>query len=277
MTLNYTRRQHRITKRPKLLRSGEPAFFSDRRKFEKRDELAMIFELLTRRELFGYVYSGLDPEYFYKMPKASGVFVLPILPTHALIPGVNQPGDIDILIVPYEGDYLILEKALAIEVKIVRALYMKQGKSPNEFGFTQASQLINLGFPYVGVVHIIVSDRSPRDAWRETSIFQIVDANGRAEPRPSQYADMMPSDLINRAFGRLTNACPDARIGVSAAYIEIDNGDEINIINKNNGNWIPWSRKCIVNLNKSTFLLDRIGKLFDKYADHFLDNPRFDP
>ena len=277
MTPNQSRLPHRITNRPKLIRSGEIAYFSDRKKFINRDELAMILRLLTQRQLFGHVYGGLDPDYFDKIPNNSGVFVLPVLPTHVLMPGIHQPGDIDILVIPYEEEVLILEKSLAIEVKIVRATYKKQGKSPNEFGFTQVLQAIKLGFPYVAVVHIIVSDRSPRDVWREISIFQVVDTHGRVEPRPSQYVDLMPRDLIDRSFGRLERACPDARIGIASTYIETESDSRTGFIIDNNGIWVPRFRKCTTNSNKSEFLLNRIGMLFDKYANYFLDNPRYDP
>ena len=78
-----------------------------------------------------------------------------------LKPAVRFPGDIDILIVPYENDFLQLDRVLAIEVKVVRASFEKQGRSPNDFGISQTKALLRAGFPYCAVAHLIVSDESP--------------------------------------------------------------------------------------------------------------------
>jgi hypothetical protein len=56
-----------------------------------------------------------------------------------------------LLAIPYEENEMILSMTIAIEVKIVRACYSNKGKSPNQYGFSQASALLEHGFPYAGV------------------------------------------------------------------------------------------------------------------------------
>jgi hypothetical protein len=67
---------------------------------------------------------------------------------------------------------------MAIEVKAIRASFAKQGRSPNEYGFSQAAALIAIGFPYVTVAHLIVSDRSPRSAWRKMMGAVVLNSDG---------------------------------------------------------------------------------------------------
>src|SRR5665213_4540576 len=140
-------RRH-IRHRPRLVRSGEIGFQVPRRWVELNAEQAITVEFVARRQLFGHAYGRLQPDYFHDMPQHSGVFLLLFTETRALAPRAQRPGDIALIVLPYEGDELVLERTLAVEIKIVRATYDKQGRSPNEFGFSQAAALRELGFPY---------------------------------------------------------------------------------------------------------------------------------
>ena len=143
------------------------------------------------------------------MPKASGVYVAFAVPTDKFSVTVRRPGDVDMLAIPYEGDELILHRTLAIEVKAVRATFLKQGKSPNEFGLSQVRGLSSLGFPYVAVAHLIVADASPEVAWREIGCARVLDKEGNVELLSPVATDCLPTDLIERSFGRLSKASPD--------------------------------------------------------------------
>lgn len=144
----------KIVKRPKYLRSGEMAYVLPHSYVKERHELLLTVSLVTNRYLFGLVYRGLCPRYFDDMGVGSGVFVSLIVPSDVLNLEISKPGDIDILVIPYDNEFLILDQTLAIEVKVVRADFSNQGKSPNSMGMTQADGLLKMGFPYVAVAHL---------------------------------------------------------------------------------------------------------------------------
>lgn len=171
----------------------------------KNDEIALGLQFICDRPLFGHGYRCLLPEYFDQMPLDSGVLITPFLPTKHLLPEQTFPGDIDLLVVPFENDELVLSKTLAIELKVIRATFEKQGRSPNQFGFSQAEGLLKFGFPYVAVVHLIVSDESPVDAWQELYAAKVLDSDGRVSEPELIRVDNMPSNLTERAIGRLIN------------------------------------------------------------------------
>ena len=41
--------------------------------------------------------------------------------------------------------------------------------------------LLRDGFPYVGILHIILSEASPENAWRPMGIYRVVDDFGNVE------------------------------------------------------------------------------------------------
>ncbi|OAI08149.1 hypothetical protein A1353_05790 [Methylomonas methanica] len=77
------------------------------------------------------------------------------------LPAEQKPGDIDFLIVPYNGN-LMLEKTIAIELKIVRPTINKPGKNANSMGVTQAKGLLRDGFPFVGLIHVVIPEALPK-------------------------------------------------------------------------------------------------------------------
>jgi len=233
----------------------------------------MIVSLVTNRRLFGHVYWGLQPDFFDDMAPGSGVYVRPLVQT-AEISSAERPGDIDMLIVPYEGDTLLLHRVMAIEVKVLRATFGKQGKSPNEMGISQASALRAMGFPYVALAHLIVSDRSPREAWRKIGVARILDDQGHAEFLPSVQTDWLPIDLMTRSFGRLAGATlQEPSIGLVAMYL---GADEDEIIGHNRPLWLPDTRRSLFNSSFDRSLLERVAKRFVEAPELFLDIPRYD-
>ncbi len=153
---NQFRMRHRTRMRPPRPRAGQAGFFLPRTLIEDRHELALTISFITKRRAFGYAYAGIQPDYFFSMPQDSGVYVCPVVPTEILTSEIRYPGDIDLLIVPYEMDELVLDRVVAVEIKAVRASFANQGKSPNGFGVSQASGLLQMGFPYVALAHLIV-------------------------------------------------------------------------------------------------------------------------
>lgn len=252
-----------ILARPPLLRSGEVLCELPVSAVKKREEMALTRIFTSQRRLFGMGYQVLLPRYFDEMRAGSGVFIAHFLPIHAISPETNFPGDIDLLVVPYEGDELVLSMALAIEIKVVRASFAKQGKSPNQFGFSQAQALLRCGFPYAAVVHLVVSDESPKHAHRPVYTTRVLDEEGRCEPPVASVADLLPADLVQRAIGRLEANRDVREIGLLATYLSTS------------GLWMPSGRQCQPNPGVSTKLLVAIYEYFSRNPFEFFDTPKY--
>jgi len=70
----------------------------------------------------------------------------------------KKPGDIDVLIVPFSEDKIYFDRTCAFEVKVVRPRRSKPRKSPNSFGISQVTGLIEDGFPLVGLIHLCMPE-----------------------------------------------------------------------------------------------------------------------
>ena len=240
----------------------------------RRHELAVSLAFATERRLFGEVYALLQPDYFWDMKPGSGVFVRPVVPTADLSNRHSKPGDIDLLIIPYENDEIVLDRVLALEVKVIRARHARQGQSPNEFGITQATSLKTMGFPYVGLLHLIVSDVSPEEEWEEVRRVRVIDKQGRAERVDPVRMDMMPFRLIRRAIGRLERMRTWPELGLAATYMVAGAFDREQ---RDGISWEPAASRALWNENYSEALMSEVAAYFDQNAPSFLDNPRFDP
>lgn len=264
-----------VKRKPRWIDSGEPALYLPTSFLRQRHELALTISLIAHRPLFGLVYGGIVPQYFSRMPYGSGVYVCPVADTYALTGKYVKPGDIDLLIIPYERDELILDYTLAIEIKVLRATFIKQGKSPNSLGFSQAEGLRQLGFPYVAVVHLIVSDDSPRDAWKPMGVLQILNENGSAKKLPDVDVDWMPFDLMRRTIGRLVSSSTSGDFGLASVYLGSKEEDIIRSAGRR-GMWFPECEEAKLNYYINTEFLYKIGMYFERNVDYFFDNPRFD-
>lgn len=233
----------------------------------RHDERCVTYAWLSSRKLFGEVYRLLLPDYFDAMPQDSGVVIGSFIPMAEVVPGLNFPGDIDVLVIPYEGNELVLSYTLAIEVKVIRASFARQGKSPNQFGFSQANALLATGFPHVAVGHLIVSDRSPEHAWREMTMTMIVDANtGACGPLQMMRHDMLPADLMERSHGRLKRNRPDPRLGHFSAYPEASSQL-----------WFPEGEHATFNPQTRPEVLEGIYACYQANHRHFLRTRRHPP
>lgn len=257
-----------IRNKPHFFKSGEPVICLHKKLVERKDEIALGIEFICRRQLFGSAYRRLVGSYFWNAPKNSGVMIAPFTMTHDIFPDRKFPGDVDLLVIPYENDELVLSRTLAIELKVVRATYLKQSKSPNDYGFSQALGLLDFGLPYAAVGHLIVSDVSPKDAWRTTSVATVISAeDGRISPLREIQMDLMPLDLLRRSFGRLSANTPNDQLGFFAVYLSDDR----------NHHWEPEGKVAMLNSKYSHESLDQIAQYYDQNPDRFFMTPRFDP
>ncbi|MDQ0464209.1 hypothetical protein QO010_001990 [Caulobacter ginsengisoli] len=237
---------------------------------QRAHELAATVAFISNRPLFGEVYRQLEWAFFRQMPQKSGLLLGLVVPTNQIVPGATNPGDIDLLIIPYEEDELVLERTMAIEIKVIRASYLRQGKSPNEFGFTQGQALLALGFPYAGVAHLIVADESPAEAWREVGQYRVAQEDRLEDPK-RVLADMLPADLIRRGMGRLEANCIDDRLALVSAYV-----GRSDLTIHEPGVWIPRCRSGQLNAAPNEALLDSVARFYHRNRDRMLDTPRYD-
>jgi len=267
------RREMRV--RPRKIRDGEMFCAMPRRLADRFAEEVLIVSFMADRKLFGLAYRGLQPDYFDVMPRDSGVFVSPLVRTSDIIASAKKPGDIYLLVIPYEDNELVLDRILAIEVKAVRAKFSRPGKSPNEFGFSQAAALSDLGFPYVAVAHLIISDVSPKDKWCERLSAEVLDYEGNVKLLGPTKIDPLPEHLTDRCFGRLQHHCRLSDVGLLSAYLfsplfnNVEPGQHMI--------HFPSGRAAQFNRRFDLETLNAIGDYFDDNASKFLDNPRCDP
>lgn len=264
--------RRRLINSPPYYGSGEGGILLPQSLVTQKAEFALVIKFMMRRFLFGLSYWHLQPDYFDTMPPGSGVFIKPFVQTRHLFPGRNKPGDIDLLIIPYEGNSLVLERALAVEFKVIRASFERQSKSPNDYGFSQAESLLDIGLPYAAVGHLIVSDNSPYRCWKEIACCEVVNKDGLvSEPRPV-FSDPMPSDLVERAHGRLLANRRSPLLGLLACYLTFF-GDSAGYVSTH----MPSGTRALLNPNRSKKSLDAVASYFERNYRLFLRTPRYDP
>ena len=94
---------------------------------------------------------------------AQDILVAVNVPREALaLPPGRKPGDVDLLLVPYR-DRPMPERAIAIEAKVVRPTVEKPSRNVNSMGRRQALGLLEDGFPFVGLLHIVVPESLPEE------------------------------------------------------------------------------------------------------------------
>jgi hypothetical protein len=249
--------------RPKRIRDGEIATVLSKRLVEKSDERAMGAKLVCNRRLFGDCYHTLAPRFFDRVDDKRGVMIASFVSSTEIFPDLTFPGDIDLLVIPYFDDELIISETLAIELKVVRASFAKQGKSPNDFGFSQSKAMFDYGLPYSALAHLITSDTSPEENRREMLVTRVVDADaGIVEPPWSQRVDMLPSDLIARSYGRLKSNCDTDSLGLLSTYVT------------DTGIWTSEGRAAARIPKVPIAVLDAIARFYKLHFRDFFDTPR---
>lgn len=212
--------------------------------FINHNENGMLVKLITNMRLLGECLRLTHPTFFTET-NYKGVLVNILIPSNSIHPELNKPGDIDMLIIPYTENKIAFSEALAIEAKVIRASYEKQGKSPKKFGFSQAQGLFDIGFPYVAVYHFIVSDISPTHTWKKMLVAKIGE-NDSITFLGEVLTDRLPCSLIERAIGRLLYNRNNSDIGLCCCYMSQDSYD-------NEGFFFPSGLVCTKNMTDSNF------------------------
>ncbi|WP_169392568.1 MULTISPECIES: hypothetical protein [Psychrobacter] len=234
--------------------------------FENNDERGIIARLLIDKRYFGSCYRKLNP-LFFENNFYKGVVVSMLVDSYKVHPELKRPGDVDVLIIPYTKDSLVFSETMAIEAKVLRSAYTNQNKSPNQFGFSQAEGLWNIGFPYVAVAHFIVSDLSPTHQWRK--ILQgTVGKNDTINNLKEVYFDDLPLILMARTLGRLSKSSKNQNFGLLSSYLG-------NI--KDKSMFFPDGTRCIKNPLNNEDLIKGLIKYYSENYKCFLNIPKNPP
>lgn len=135
------------------------------------------------------------------------------------LPRLGQPGDIDVMIIPHRDGELHIGKTAAVEVKRLSLKAPRWDKSTDRIGVTQAKGLLDAGFPYVGILHLIVHDTGPAENHRSMLAARVVGHEGRISFEGDSITDMTGSISARRQLGRLLAHQPDPAIGLNCVWL----------------------------------------------------------
>lgn len=228
----------------------------------KWDEECVVANVIANMNVFARWYSTLQPNLYLESGLRSGVMVAMSLPIQELTRGLSFPGDVDILAIPYEDDCLIPSLATVVEIKVLRAEKRRLGKSPNQYGFSQASSLLHHGFPYVAVGHVIVTD-DVRDEPSRKMLLAEMDSRNCAVSSSVIVEDAFEVDLCNRTYGRLVANTVDDSIGLFSM-----NFDGLRVFE-------ALGKACAFNPQYDSGVLDGIQRFYEQNTDLFFEIPRY--
>lgn len=228
----------------------------------KWDEECVVANIIANMKVFARWYSSLLSNLYLESGLHSGVMATMSVPIQKLTSGLSFPGDIDILTIPYENDCLIPSLAMVVEIKVLRAEKRRLGKSPNQFGFSQAFSLLQHGFPYVAVGHVIVTD-DVRDEPHHEMLLARTDGQSSIASLETIVEDTFEVDLCNRTYGRLVSNAVDDSIGLFSM-----NFDGLRMFE-------ALGKACKFNPQYDSGLLDGIQGFYEQNTDIFFEIPRY--
>lgn len=175
---------------------------------------------------------------------------------------LGQPGDIDVLIIPHRGREVHIGKSAAIEIKRLSLKAPRWDKSTDRLGITQANGLIDAGFPYVGLLHLIVHEKGPDANHARMLTARVLDSDGRASFEGDVLTDRTGQISAERQLGRLLARQPNPAIGlncVSLCDVELmgENGVMIGL---------PHGRTALKNSKASSQCLRNIADFLERLA-----------
>lgn len=234
-------------------------------KIKKRwDEEYVVAEIIANMHILGRWLSALMPNLYLEAGLYSSFMVTMSVSSKEIVADMSFPGDIDILVIPCDEDELILSKTLVVEVKILRGEKRRPAKSPNKYGHSQAASLLEHGFPYVGIGHVIVTD-DLADTPNKEMFVATMGPGETITSLESIKVDIFEHDLANRSLGRLKNICGTTEIGY---FVMSFDGKRV---------FEPLGRACISNRKYDLALLDSINHFYNENYQIFFEAPRYSP
>ena len=133
----------------------------------------------------------------------------------------GKPGDIDVLILPIKDGNIYPLLAMAIEVKFIKVPLHKRWKDANSSGVEQAKGLLHDGFPFVGILHVLIAEPSDEKDWGKISTFIVTDRERQAGEKLDDNVDFDPilMDAVARQFGRMEKDVSGTLIGANAIHL----------------------------------------------------------
>jgi hypothetical protein len=127
-------------------------------KLQELEILRMIFATNNPYSLFDFLMFPIltnnphRPDGFY--------FSIGLERTYLGYSNTEKPGDFDLLIIPLEHDRPLIDYIGVVEVKICRPTLTNFAREANSSGRTQVLGLVRDDFPFVGLMHIILPEKS---------------------------------------------------------------------------------------------------------------------
>ena len=134
----------------------------------------------------------------------------------------EKPGDFDIVMMPTLEDKYYPQQIMALEVKILRLPAKNRNVHVRPSGAAQAKGLLRDGFPFVGMLHVIIPEPSPREQWKSLEQYVLVNDNLEAQHIGRVPADTIGPDTIRRHFGRMKRYVAETPIGAKAVSLVLD-------------------------------------------------------
>lgn len=185
----------------------------------------------------------------------------------------QAPGDIDMLIIPRSGERNLYDKTMVLEVKIVRPTIEKPSRNANSLGETQSNKLIKGGFPYVGLLHLIIPEPSPEYMFSEIAVESVNMPEGVFVPPTTQKKfDLFPIYAAERQLGRLKKLRIPDFVGFNPVDLSVrakeENGKTLLAIT---GYGIQQGREVKRNPNSSQETLELTKKHYEKHPNSYLN------
>jgi hypothetical protein len=178
----------------------------------KRRIILEILEKLTEPELVRFLmedfrvfrwtldfmlrgaFEHVGPVFIHPKPNFDSILIALEVPRNELGLNADQsPGDIDMLMIPRNGSENLYDKTMAVEVKIVRPTIEQPSRNANSLGETQSNKLVKGGFPYVGLLHLIIPEPSPEYLLSEVDVLSANVPKGMPVPPPrKEKIDFFP-------------------------------------------------------------------------------------
>lgn len=223
-------------------------------------EEPIVARIIANMHIAGCWFSSLMPNLYLELGLHSGCMMSMSVPSKCIASDLVYPGDIDILVIPYENNELLLSRTLAVEIKILRTEKRRPGKSPNKFGYSQAKALLARGFPYVGVGHILVTDGPMDERSKEMLVAHM--GSSSIDIISQTKIDSFEIDMRERALGRLKQGLGEERIGYFAMNFD---GRRV---------FEPFGMSCERSAACDNELLKSIGVFYESNYQTFFELPR---
>jgi len=181
------------------------------------------------------------------------------------------PGDIDVLIVPTFHGQPQVNLCCAIEVKRLALRGPNWFKNVDRYGVSQAQGLLHDGFPFVGILHIVVAAPGPLENRRSLELWRIVNDHGHAERIGSEMRDMTGYDAAERQLFRLSSRTCAHEVGINSVALArsgMENDDRLWHSTRPSG-----SRYASLNPNVNLRLLSAIRGLISDHRKRIAVRP----